>query len=453
MQALLATLGQKHSDGASKDWAYHLLDFNNQGVMEQLSEAICKDLQQNAFKCNKLCYFVDEIHTSPNPGTFTNPTDPARSFHIQRGASFNPNDAARIPEWQNQEELNAASPTLCALNPNRGLFKQPAARTIGFSAHQWANMVLSTFRTWGQTVRKKTTAAPPPGPQHNNDARSDGTLCYMDPTHPDQNQHHSTAKGPLMWTYGEPKAATLHSHQNPPRSPTTKDCPNPHRDRRKLWSDLQHPPLTTTILEAHSHPVAGIPDHPLAVQDLRAGDLLAADSREAGAPPWFKPQNPALSNWQSFIDKFSSKFGVFDTVAKAEDNLFNLKMHPKERFTTFIIRFEKEAYKTGWNYSTLQYALCHALPQCIKDVLWLAPKQPSYNGYKALVTQVDQCYWEDRSKYNNAQSQWNPGQLWHVGATIGPNNPHPPNPALPATPCARPPFVRNPGPNNPTPGP
>ncbi|KAG6882851.1 hypothetical protein C0992_010487 [Termitomyces sp. T32_za158] len=49
--------------------------------------------------------------------------------------------------------------------------------------------------------------------------------------------------------------------------------------------------------------------------------------------------------------------------------------------------------------------------------------------------------------------QWNPGQSWQAGAANGPNNPHPPNPALPATPGVRPPFVRNPGPNNPTPGP
>ncbi|KAG6882650.1 hypothetical protein C0992_011133, partial [Termitomyces sp. T32_za158] len=82
----------------------------------------------------------------------------------------------------------------------------------------------------------------------------------------------------------------------------------------------------------------------------------------------FEPQNPALSNWQSFVDKFSSKFRVFDTMAEAEDNLFNLKMRPEERFTTFIIRFEKEAYETGWNYSALRYALHHALLQCIKDV-------------------------------------------------------------------------------------
>ncbi|KAG6894134.1 hypothetical protein C0993_012230 [Termitomyces sp. T159_Od127] len=31
------------------------------------------------------------------------------------------------------------------------------------------------------------------------------------------------------------------------------------------------------------------------------------------------------------------------------------------------------------------------------NVLCLAPKQPSYDGYKALVTQIDQRYWEDCS--------------------------------------------------------
>ncbi|KAG6894270.1 hypothetical protein C0992_006793, partial [Termitomyces sp. T32_za158] len=83
----------------------------------------------------------------------------------------------------------------------------------------------------------------------------------------------------------------------------------------------------------------------------------------------FDPQNPVLLNWQAFMNEFSSKFGVFNTVAKAEDNLFNLQMHAKECFTTFIICFKKEAYETGWNYNALWYALHYTLPQRIKDVL------------------------------------------------------------------------------------
>ncbi|KAG5716919.1 hypothetical protein E4T56_gene8540 [Termitomyces sp. T112] len=101
----------------------------------------------------------------------------------------------------------------------------------------------------------------------------------------------------------------------------------------------------------------------------------------------FDPNNPVLSNWLAFTQEFSSKFGVFDTVAEAEENLFNLQMCNNKRFTTFIVRFEREAYETSWNYNTLQFALHRALPQRIKDVLRLAPKQTTYDRYKALVTQ------------------------------------------------------------------
>ncbi|KAG6871414.1 hypothetical protein C0992_011017 [Termitomyces sp. T32_za158] len=55
-------------------------------------------------------------------------------------------------------------------------------------------------------------------------------------------------------------------------------------------------------------------------------------------------------------------------MAKAKDNLFNLKMHPKEQFMTFIIRFEKEAYKTGWNYNVLRWCLSN--PHTTVTRLW-----------------------------------------------------------------------------------
>ncbi|KAG6894162.1 hypothetical protein C0993_012155, partial [Termitomyces sp. T159_Od127] len=94
----------------------------------------------------------------------------------------------------------------------------------------------------------------------------------------------------------------------------------------------------------------------------------------------------------------------------------------------------KEAYKTGWNYNALQFALCCALPQCIKDILHLAPKQPTYNGYKALVTQIDQRYWEDHSEYSAPRVPWNPSgnSNWQSGAAAGNRTTGaapPPNPA------------------------
>ncbi|KAG5720969.1 hypothetical protein E4T56_gene424 [Termitomyces sp. T112] len=95
---------------------------------------------------------------------------------------------------------------------------------------------------------------------------------------------------------------------------------------------------------------------------------------------WFDPNNPVLSNWLAFTQEFSSKFHIFDTVAEAEENLFNLQMCNNKCFMTFIVQFEQEAYKTGWNYNALWFALHHTLPQQIKDILCLTPKQTTYNG-------------------------------------------------------------------------
>ncbi|KAG5348865.1 hypothetical protein C0989_007644 [Termitomyces sp. Mn162] len=86
-------------------------------------------------------------------------------------------------------------------------------------------------------------------------------------------------------------------------------------------------------------------------------------------------------------------------------------MRDNERFMTFIIQFKQEAYETGWNYNALRFALHCALPQRIKDVLCLTPKQTTYDGYKALITQVDQCYWEDHSKNTVPQTSWNTSGL------------------------------------------
>ncbi|KAG5329327.1 hypothetical protein C0989_009694 [Termitomyces sp. Mn162] len=109
-------------------------------------------------------------------------------------------------------------------------------------------------------------------------------------------------------------------------------------------------------------------------------------------------------------------------------------MRDNERFTTFIVRFEREAYETGWNYNALQFTLRRALPQRIKDVLRLAPKQTTYDRYKVLVTQVDQHYWEDRSKNTAPRTSWNTSSNtnWQAGATNGIQSSIPANPANPA---------------------
>ncbi|KAG5335145.1 hypothetical protein C0989_002183 [Termitomyces sp. Mn162] len=125
-----------------------------------------------------------------------------------------------------------------------------------------------------------------------------------------------------------------------------------------------------------------------------------------------------LSNWPAFTQEFSSKFGVFDTVAEAEENLFNLWMHNNKHFITFIVWFEWEAYETDWNYNALQFALCHALPQCIKDILCLAPKQTTYNTTNGTLPLI-------LTASINSMSCFPPGQG-------PPSANHPPAPCPPA---------------------
>ncbi|KAG5723577.1 hypothetical protein E4T56_gene18117 [Termitomyces sp. T112] len=109
-------------------------------------------------------------------------------------------------------------------------------------------------------------------------------------------------------------------------------------------------------------------------------------------------------------------------------------MCDNERFTTFIVQFEQEAYKTGWNYNALWFALHRALPQRIKDVLCLVPEQTTYDRYKALIIQVDQRYWEDCSKNTVPRTSWNTSGStnWQAGATNGIRSSFPANPANPA---------------------
>ncbi|KAG6887337.1 hypothetical protein C0995_016088 [Termitomyces sp. Mi166 len=75
----------------------------------------------------------------------------------------------------------------------------------------------------------------------------------------------------------------------------------------------------------------------------------------------FNPGHSLITNWQAFVNKFSSKFGVYNTVAEAERKLASLKMSTDERFTMFVVQFEKEAYETGWNYNALRFQLSKAL--------------------------------------------------------------------------------------------
>ncbi|KAG6900149.1 hypothetical protein C0995_004157 [Termitomyces sp. Mi166 len=121
----------------------------------------------------------------------------------------------------------------------------------------------------------------------------------------------------------------------------------------------------------------------------------------------FNPGHPLFTNCQVFVNKFSFKFEVYDTVTKAERKLASFRMSTNKCFTAFVIQLEKEAYKTGWNYNALRFQLSKALPKHIHNVLRLVLKQPTYEGFKKLITQIDQCHWEDSSASLAMHSHWN----------------------------------------------
>ncbi|KAG6883263.1 hypothetical protein C0992_009264, partial [Termitomyces sp. T32_za158] len=156
----------------------------------------------------------------------------------------------------------------------------------------------------------------------------------------------------------------------------------------------------------------------------------------------YNPRHPLFSDWQAFVQEFSEKFSVYDTVAKAENNLVNLKMSPDKRFTAFLVQFEKEAYKTSWNYHALRYQLSKALPERIHNVLCIAPKQTTFEGLKHLVTQIDQRHWEDQAILPTARQ---PGEV-----SAAPGTSRWPRPLFPRTPPGKPPA--RPGNNPHTPG-
>ncbi|KAG6864092.1 hypothetical protein C0993_009432, partial [Termitomyces sp. T159_Od127] len=93
-------------------------------------ESAQNTLQVDLNLWDELHALVDKIHTSSTPWYFEDPVDPAHSFHVQHKEPTKPQDPVPALVLHQQEELNAASNILRALDPTRELFNQPAAHTI-----------------------------------------------------------------------------------------------------------------------------------------------------------------------------------------------------------------------------------------------------------------------------------------------------------------------------------
>jgi len=72
---------------------------------------------------------------------------------------------------------------------------------------------------------------------------------------------------------------------------------------------------------------------------------------------WNNPDHPALHQWGAYIKEFTSIFGPHNAAHDAEIALVKLKMFDNNRFSNFLVRFEAEAFKTGWDYQAIAFHL------------------------------------------------------------------------------------------------
>ncbi|KAG6875877.1 hypothetical protein C0993_006950 [Termitomyces sp. T159_Od127] len=143
-----------------------------------IPESIQNTLQVDPNLQDKLCILMDEIYTSPNLWHFVDTVDPTCSFHMQHKEPIKPRDPVPAPILHQQEELNAASNILKALNLIRGLLNQPAAHTIGLSVCLCANF--STFCTWEQPADANLHPDAPSSPlSADNNNTSTHALFYV----------------------------------------------------------------------------------------------------------------------------------------------------------------------------------------------------------------------------------------------------------------------------------
>jgi hypothetical protein len=106
------------------------------------------------------------------------------------------------------------------------------------------------------------------------------------------------------------------------------------------------------------------------------------------------PNHPALQTWQGFVQEFGAMFGPANPETDAEQTLRSLQMGERERFASYITRFENHAFETGWNDAALQSELYRTLPVRIKDVMKIAPRARSYRELRDLAMNIDHRFWE-----------------------------------------------------------
>ncbi|KAG6904472.1 hypothetical protein DXG01_009672 [Tephrocybe rancida] len=111
----------------------------------------------------------------------------------------------------------------------------------------------------------------------------------------------------------------------------------------------------------------------------------------------YQPDHILFQSWCEFLYEFGLKFGIPNTQGEAKNSLMRTMMRKHEKFTSYKIQFESEAWETGWNWVAIRYVLKRSLPKQILEVLALAPTQRDYPRFTALAEQINWQYWESRS--------------------------------------------------------
>ncbi|KAG5734773.1 hypothetical protein E4T56_gene672 [Termitomyces sp. T112] len=490
-RTLLTNLGYSDASATLEVWADRLLDFYECYLQGNLPENTQGTLGIDDNLWNKLRALVKEIHTSPNPRPFEDPLDPARSFHQEElnaassilrnlnpaGGLFDQSAAhtlalstqpwassmpSTFQTWDQPAapELCSQRPPLCIDDDNWTLsyIDEPGnptdehASCNGPQRDRPPHFNLHAPHINAPLPRPNAPVPPqqPMGPGALQPPFSANPSCHppaLMPNPPtDTNYFGPLIPGgppPPRWAPG-PAPGSM--GQNPSGGP-------PNGGPSEGWGPAMDnfPPQRRNRNHYYYYYNAGPPLRTQNSQDDTRNALAREGKLNIQKPEPFTSHNP--QKWQIFLTQcltmFQAKPITFQlkssrvafTTSYLQGIAFDhytalLWFDPNNPVLSNWLAFTQEfskAYETSWNYNALQFALCHALPQRIKDVLCLTHKQTTYDGYKVLVTQVNQHYWEDHSKNTAPQTSWNTSgnTNWQAGATNGIQSSIPANPASP----------------------
>ena len=100
--------------------------------------------------------------------------------------------------------------------------------------------------------------------------------------------------------------------------------------------------------------------------------------------------NPALHEWDAFVQVFGRLFGLYDEKLQAQSNLSNAIQKTDEPFADFIVRFEDQALRTGYNEEALRWHLVDQIWYDLRNRLTLVGRIPdTFNAVVDRLLEID----------------------------------------------------------------